>query len=60
MRPSMIFTYGRIAKAIGVTPRTRTFEPFGSSFFGILKMITSSGEISGAPCRLWRCRAVRG
>ena len=49
MRPSMIFTYGRIVNAIGVTPRTRTFEPLGSSFFGILKMMTSSGEMSGAP-----------
>ena len=52
MRPSMIFTYGLMAKASAVTPRTRTFDPFGSSFLGILKMITSSGEIIGAPLSL--------
>ena len=49
IRPSTILMYGRSSKAIGVTPRTVMLAPLGLSFFGNLKMITSSGEIFGSP-----------
>jgi len=49
IRPETSFTCGRIRNAVGVTPRTITFEPFGSSFFGSLKMMTVSGETTGWP-----------